>query len=112
VSRWNNAGAVFQQIAARLPQDSVVMINDPSAMYYFTGVAGVVVPNAPPEVIPELAQRYGVNTIILDQNRTAPMDELYQGRNVPSFLTEIYADSNFRIFRVKDSHANAGNATP
>jgi hypothetical protein len=112
VSGWNNAGAIFQQIAARLPQDSVVMINDPSAMYYFTGITGVVVPNAPPEVIPELARRYGVNTIILDQNRTAPMDELYQGRNVPSFLTEIYADSNLRIFRVKASHANAANATP
>jgi hypothetical protein len=46
------------------------MINDPSALYYFTGLSGVVVPNAPPNVIPELAKRYGVAYVVLDNNPT------------------------------------------
>jgi hypothetical protein len=112
VSGWNSAGAFFEEVAARLPPDSVVMINDPSALYYFTGLPGVVVPNAPLDVIPDLAQRYGVNTLVLDQNRTAPMDDLYQGRAVPPFLTRVYADATVRIYRIKNPNANPVSTAP
>ncbi len=100
VTAWNNAGLYFQDVAARVGPDAVVMINDPSALYYFTGLPGVVIPNASPDVIPDLAKRYGVNTVVLDLGSTVPMMELYFGRNVPPFLTPIYADDRMRIYRV------------
>ncbi len=95
-----NGEGNYQDIAAHLDPGAVVLINDPSAMYYFTGVPGAVVPNAPPSVIPELAQRYGVNTLVLDANRTAPMNDLYEGRDKPAFLELIYHDNDIQIYRI------------
>jgi 4-amino-4-deoxy-L-arabinose transferase-like glycosyltransferase len=97
---WNNAGPYFENIAAQVGPNAVVMINDPGAMYYFTGIPGVALPNSAPEVIPELAKRYGVNTLVLDLNSTVPMLDLYLGKNVPPFLTQIYADERMRIYRI------------
>ncbi|MEP7287659.1 MAG: hypothetical protein ABI947_18040 [Chloroflexota bacterium] len=101
VNSFNSAGGNFVQIASHLPADSVVMINDPSAFYYFTGLSGVVVPNAPPDVIPELAKRYGVTDIVLDNNVTLPMRPLYEGTISPPFLEPLYHDDFIRIYRVK-----------
>jgi hypothetical protein len=79
------------------------MINDPSALYYFTGLPGIVVPNALPDVIPALAKRYGVRYVVLDNNPTIPMIDLYLGKNVPPFLTPVYADGSIRIYRIDES---------
>jgi hypothetical protein len=100
VAAWNDAGGYFRSVAQQAGPDAVVMINDPGAMYYFTGVPGIAVPNAPPEVIPELARRYGVNTLVLDGNPTPPMVDLHLGHSTPPFLREIYADGQIRIFRI------------
>jgi hypothetical protein len=100
---WNEAGGYFAYVAAHVPPDAVVMINDPSALYYFTGLSGIVVPNASPDVIPELAKRYGVRYVVLDNNPTLPMIDLYLGKNVPHFLTQVYADGSIRIYRIDDS---------
>jgi hypothetical protein len=97
----DTAGGFFQSLTAHLPPDSVVMINDPSAMYYYTGIPGVVVPNAPPDRIMDIALRYGVNTLVLDNNLTIPMIELYAGKNIPPFLKLIYAEGRIRIYRIE-----------
>lgn len=68
-----NAGRVpatvprlYPALRALLPADAVVMINDPAQLYYFTGLRGVVLPNAPPEVILEIARRYGVTHLVIE----------------------------------------------
>ena len=97
-----NSDGYFPQLAKLLPPTAIVMINDPSALYYYTRLSGVVIPNAPSSVIPELAQRYGVNTLVLDGNvRALPMRDLYEGRESPPFLDRIYHDENIQIYRVK-----------
>jgi hypothetical protein len=101
VPGWNTAGAYFRFLAAHLPPDAVVMINDPSALYYFTGLPGIVVPNNPPAVIPVLAQRSGVTYVVLDHTPTIPMYDLSVGQHVPPFLTPVYADDNVRIYRIE-----------
>jgi hypothetical protein len=100
-SAGDTAGVFFRNLTAHLPPDAVVMINDPSAMYYYTGIPGVVVPNAPPDRIMDIALRYGVNTLVLDGNLTEPMIELYKGKNIPPFLKLIYAEGNIRIYRIE-----------
>src|SRR5258706_16434434 len=100
IDAFNSAGSYFQQVAAQLPSDAVVMINDPSAMYYFTGHSGVVVPNAAPETIHEIAARYGINYVVLDTNVTWPLRDLYDGKAHMTFLDLIYRDG-FLVYRVK-----------
>jgi 4-amino-4-deoxy-L-arabinose transferase-like glycosyltransferase len=82
----NNNAAFYRTLAADLPDGAVVMVNDPPALYYQTGLSGVVVPNADPEVVPEIATRYGVTYLVLDKNRTRPFTALYLGREERPFL--------------------------
>lgn len=86
LSGWNETDTFYDVLAADLPDDAVVMINDPAALYYHTGLGGVVVPNAPPDVVPEIARRYGVTHVLLDRNRTAPFAALYAGDESYPFL--------------------------
>jgi hypothetical protein len=99
MNEWNTAGEGFRRLG--LPRDAVVMINDPPAFYYYTGIAGVVLPNAAPGVILDLVGRYGVNYVVLDANRTPPMNDLWEGRSVPPFLEPYYYDGYVRIYKVK-----------
>ncbi len=90
--RWGKGAAgveLFAAVKAALPPDAVVMCNDPAALYYHTGLAGIVVPDAGPEAVRELAARYGVTHLLLDENRTAPLDDLYTGRTQADFLRPV-----------------------
>ncbi|MCB9450440.1 MAG: hypothetical protein H6672_03325 [Anaerolineaceae bacterium] len=56
---------LYDELRAILPENARVMVNDPAALYYFTGLGGVVLPNESPDVIPDIAQRYGVGYLLL-----------------------------------------------
>jgi len=98
-AEWNNSGAFYT--ALNLPREAIVMINDPSALYYFTGNMGVVLPNAPPSSISDLAARYGVTHVVVDRNYTQPMEALWRRQDVPFFLEHLYYDGTVRIYRVR-----------
>lgn len=97
---WNANGALYRQLAGQLPANAVVMVNDPPAFYYQTGLSAIVVPDNPPDVIPTLAAKYGVTHLILDVNRTVPMNDLYFGNTFPAFLKLIYDHDGVRIFEI------------
>ena len=65
------------------------MVNDPAALYYHTGHAGVVVPDSEPDVVPDIATRFGVTHLVLDENRTAPFDRLYRGEESRPYLVSL-----------------------
>jgi hypothetical protein len=58
---------LYEALAATLPSDARVMLNDPAALYYFTDLGGVVLPNNDPSVIPEIARLYNVRYLLLEQ---------------------------------------------
>lgn len=91
---WNRSGLFYAALADDLPSDAVVMTNDPAALYYHTGLNGVVVPNADPEVVVEIAEVYGVTHLLLDVNRTAPFSGLFFGDETYPFLRliAVYGD--------------------
>lgn len=92
--------AKYQQLG--VPQDAVVMINDPPALYYFTGMSSVVVPNAPPNEICTVAVRYGVSYVVLEKNGIPPLIEpLWQRTDVPTCLKVMYSDQDTHIYKVK-----------
>ncbi len=86
IRAWNQNALFYREIARELPPAAVLMVNDPPALYYHTGLAGVVVPNADPDIIPEIAQRYGVTYLVLDVNRTQPFSGLFMQSDKRDFL--------------------------
>jgi 4-amino-4-deoxy-L-arabinose transferase-like glycosyltransferase len=100
VADWNNNGAFYKTLAADLPLDAVLMINDPAALYYHTTLAGVVIPNAEPEVVPEIAARYGVTHLVLDVNRTQPFNGLFMGQETRPFLRLYSQTDDVRVFEI------------
>lgn len=83
---WNDNGSFYREVAEQVPTDAVLMVNSPATLYYHTGLSGVVIPNADPAVVPEIAARYGVTYLLLDVNRTEPFTALLLGEADRPFL--------------------------
>ena len=103
LSRQPSGAGLIRLAAEALPPEAVVMSNDPAALYYFTGLGGVVVPDGGPDAILALAERYGVTHVLLDENHTLALDDLYAGRDVPGFLSPVTQDilPATRVFAVQ-----------
>ncbi len=82
----NNNAVFYRTLAADLPPGAGLIINDPAALYYHTGLGGVVLPDASPERALDLSTRYGVDFLVLDENRTEPFAALYRGEVTYPFL--------------------------
>jgi hypothetical protein len=61
-----------QTLLDALPADARVLINDPARWYYETGQGGAVLPNELPEVIPQIAEQYGLTHLIVEQIEVQP----------------------------------------
>lgn len=101
--QWEGERTRFEALVAqaRLTPNDIVMINDPPALYYYTGIAGVVLPDSPPGIIPDIAARYGVTHVILDSNRPPSLDDLWSGNDLPAFLEDTYSGNGYRVYRIK-----------
>jgi hypothetical protein len=54
-------------------------VGNPPGFYYFSHRPNVVVPNEDIDTVLQACDRYGVEFIILDQNRPRPLREVYSG---------------------------------
>lgn len=86
VPALNNNATFYRTLAADLPSDARLIANDPAALYYHTGLGGVVLPDAPPERVLDLSARYGVDYLVLDENRTETFAALYRHEVTYPFL--------------------------
>jgi hypothetical protein len=76
--------------ARYLPSQARLMANDPAAWYYHTGLRGVTLPDSSLETAWEIAQRYCITHLLLDQNVTTAFDPLITGQgDPPAFLTLV-----------------------
>ena len=80
---WNQRDQVYADIAAWLdenaPPEATVMVGNPPGFYYFSHRPGVAVPNEDMATVLQACDRYGVEFVILDQNRPCPLREVYSG---------------------------------
>lgn len=60
------ASPLLSALRDTLPADARVMVNDPAKLYYFTGLGGVVLPNETADVIVEIARKYGVKYMVIE----------------------------------------------
>jgi hypothetical protein len=70
----------------------------------------VVVPNEPVETMLEVARRYEVDYLVLDHNRPAPLDNLYQNPDLhPALmLVQTYgqgSENEIYVFEIRDQQA-------
>lgn len=97
---WNTYGERYNKLSL-LSKDSVVVINDPPALYYYKGIPGVVVPNAPPETLLDIANKYNITHIVLDEAVPEPLEELWERKRIPFFLKHEFYDGEFRVYSVR-----------
>jgi hypothetical protein len=99
---------LYTELAAKVPSDARVMINDPAQLYYFTGLGGVVLPNETPDVIPEIARRYQVDYLVIEiiylsgkPVLAVPDGLLFNLDYPPDFLAPISLDyPNARLYAI------------
>jgi len=84
--------ALYAALQAALPPDARVMINDPAGLYHYTGLGGVVLPNAPPDAILEIARRYAIDYLLLEsrEGTPAPLWSLFDAP--PDYLIPVPFD--------------------
>ncbi|MGB7339771.1 MAG: glycosyltransferase family 39 protein [Phototrophicaceae bacterium] len=81
--------SVVLALQAVIAPNTRVMLNDPSRLYYYTGISGVTIPNETPEIALEIAHIYDIDYLLLeDNNITLPM--LFD--TPPEFLIPIPFD--------------------
>lgn len=89
-----NGGAppLYRALDDALPDGARVMLNDPAQLYYFTGRGGVVLPNAAPDTILDIARRYDVGYLLLGgrSGTPSPLWPLYDAP--PPWLTPVALD--------------------
>ncbi len=104
VSRWGNPaqGALVAVANELLPDAAIVMSNDPAALYYHTGLGGIVVPEGGLDAVQVLVDQYHVTHVLLDENYTQPLQPLYEGAVRPDFLRLVEQDiaPAVRVFEV------------
>lgn len=76
------------------------MTGDPPGWYYHTGIRAVVTPNEAVDVVVEAAARYGVDYLLLDEHRPAPLIEFYEGRTGSEHFQLVrHFGDGFQLYR-------------
>lgn len=79
-------GPDYATIRGYLPDDAILMVNDPASWYYHTRLGGVALTNAPLSRVPEIAHRYHVTHLVLDVNVPDGFLPVFRGEMTPSYL--------------------------
>jgi len=91
---WNQADQAMTQVGhwirARTRAEPVVMVGNPPAFTYHTGLPSIVIPNEDPGRTVRAAQRYGARYLVLDQNRPTPLAALYSGQETHPALVLVW----------------------
>jgi hypothetical protein len=91
---WNQADGAMVQIGrwikAHTEEEPVVMVGNPPAFTYHTGLWSIVLPNEGVADTVRAAQRYGARYMVLDQNRPTPLAALYNGQETHPALAVVW----------------------
>ena len=85
-----NAEPNFDRAADVVGAEARVMVNDPAAWHYHTGWAGATLPQGSLDTAREIAERYCLSHLIIDENVTDAFLPLIMGEDdPPDFLVEL-----------------------
>jgi hypothetical protein len=101
---WNQRDQVYADIAAWLEENALpearVMVGNPPGFYYFSHRPNVVVPNEDIDTVLQACDRFGVEFVILDQNRPRSLREVYSGEASHPRLLLRQTFGRAKLFRV------------
>jgi len=97
IPAWNRTDAVYDEVGAWLdaydvPDSTIVLVGNPPSFWYHVGRPSVVVPNGGEETLLAVARRYGVDYLVLDQNRPAPLADFYARRGGAGWALMVELD--------------------
>jgi len=92
---------LYNWIGEQVPQNAVVMVGNAPALYYYTGLAAVSVPNEPVNTLLSAADRYGVDYLVLDTNRPIPLGDLYDGKTKPERLKLVETIEDVQLYEIQ-----------
>ena len=93
----------FWRIGRTVPATAVVMAGNAPALHYYTGLSAVSVPNEPPEVLLQAAERYGVTHLALNRNRPRPLNDLYLDHEQHPRLRLVDSFDDVRLYELVGS---------
>ena len=101
---WRVADAAYLEVgdwlARRGAGDARVMVGNPPAFWYHTGCPAVVVPNGDVDTLLAVADRYGIDYVVLDRNRPEDLAELYAGVGTARLaLVATFDGGQVRLYR-------------
>lgn len=102
------SSGLYEELRAVLPAGARVMINDPARLYYHLGNSGVTIPNEPVTVVPEIANRYGIDYLVLEHVGEdgviggTPAAFQFDVSSPPDFLRAIAIDvgADLRLYQI------------
>jgi hypothetical protein len=103
---WNRANTGYLDVSAWLEEhatpETVVMVVDPPAYYYFTHRPAIVIPNEDLPGIVDVADRYGADFLILEQDHVSSLDPLYtEASTDPSLdLRHSFVDRSGQVIQI------------
>jgi hypothetical protein len=106
---WNQRDAIYSAVAAWAAGSSgapgLVMVGNPPAYYNRSRQACVVTPSDGYMALRDVAQRYGVRWLVLEANRPAYLDTLWDSDTGPEWLTlATELDNGSERVRVYEIH--------
>lgn len=108
VSATGNRPLLYDVMAELVDPGQRVMINDPSQLYYYTGIGGVTLPNEPPETLLSIAETYDIVYLVVEYSEkedeiglSVPVPFIFDLDNPPAYLTPIDIDlERARIYAI------------
>jgi hypothetical protein len=91
----------YEWVRTQVPESAVVMIGNAPALYYYTGLPALSVPNEPADVVVQAAQRYGVDYLVLDRNHPIPLLALYLGQASHAQIKLLASFEDMKLFRIE-----------
>jgi 4-amino-4-deoxy-L-arabinose transferase-like glycosyltransferase len=107
-SAWRGVDMVYEEIGHWLDvqgllDNVIVMVDNPPGFYYHTRIPSVVVPNGDIDTLLDVCKRYGVGYLVLDSNRPAPLQTLYEGLVLSPHLVpaEVFGEGRVKVWKVE-----------
>jgi hypothetical protein len=95
---WNRRdwryGTIGEWLAEADAAGTVVMVGNAPSFAWHTGQLAIAIPNDPLDTVLTVAERYGVEYLVLDDTRPRPTDGLYAGEEShPRLLLRLKANA-------------------
>jgi hypothetical protein len=102
---WNSSNALYRKVDEMLekldvPNDAIIMVNDPPGFYLATGRKSIVIPNGDVENLLSVAKKFNAKYVVLESNHPDGLDGLYKSPEQISCMQLIQTTGNVHIFHV------------